>query len=51
MPTLPMMPLPAHAQPGTGAFVVDGGFGIESSGYSEPRLLRAQQRFLDPPLE
>ena len=46
-PTLPMMPLPAQAQVGTGSFVIDGGFAIKSSGYSEPRLERAEQRFLD----
>ena len=45
-PTLPMMPLPAHAQVGSGAFLIDDGLAIKSSGYSEPRLERAQQRFL-----
>ena len=45
--TLPMMPLPAHAQRGSGAFVIDNGLVIQSSGYNEPRLERAEQRFLD----
>ena len=45
-PTLPMMPLPAQAQPGTGAFVINGSFGIKASGYGEPRLQRAEDRFL-----
>ena len=41
------MPLPAHAVPGNGEFVIDGAFGIELKGYTEPRLERARQRFLD----
>jgi hexosaminidase len=45
-PTLPVMPLPSKVQTGTGDFVIDGGFKIENSGYAEPRMLRAQQRFL-----
>lgn len=44
---LPIMPLPAHAVPGNGEFVIDGAFGIELKGYTEPRLERARQRFLD----
>ena len=41
------MPLPAHAVPGRGEFVIDGTFGVELKGYTEPRLARAKQRFLD----
>ncbi len=42
-----MMPLPAHAVQGQGQFLVNGTLGIMLQGYTEPRLLRARQRFLD----
>ena len=45
-PSLPIMPLPAHAVEGTGSFPVDGGFQIVFEGYTEPRLERARDRFL-----
>ena len=41
------MPLPVHVAQGEGEFVIDGHFGIALKGYQEPRLERAQQRFLD----
>jgi hexosaminidase len=44
---LPIMPLPAHAVQGDGEFMIDGNFGIAFEGYTEPRLVRARQRFLD----
>jgi len=44
---LPVMPLPVHVAQGEGEFVIDGHFGIALKGYQEPRLERAQQRFLD----
>lgn len=44
---LPVMPLPAHVVQGEGEFVIDGHFGVALKGYTEPRLERAQQRFLD----
>ena len=44
---LPLMPLPQHATPGTGEFVINNGFGIALEGYQEPRLERAKQRFLN----
>jgi hexosaminidase len=44
---LPLMPLPQHATPGTGEFVINNGFGIALEGYQEPRLDRAKQRFLN----
>jgi hexosaminidase len=44
--TLPIMPLPSHAVQGQGQFLIDGNFGIVLQGYTEPRLQRAQQRFL-----
>jgi hexosaminidase len=45
--TLPIMPLPATVVPGAGSFSIDGGFQISLEGYTEPRLERARQRFLD----
>ncbi|MHB2007509.1 MAG: beta-N-acetylhexosaminidase [Acidobacteriaceae bacterium] len=44
--TLPIMPLPSHVVQGQGQFMIDGNFGIALQGYTEPRLQRAQQRFL-----
>ena len=44
---LPVMPLPAKVVMGQGEFPIDGSFGIGLRGYSEARLERAQQRFLD----
>ncbi|MEO6965730.1 MAG: family 20 glycosylhydrolase [Acidobacteriaceae bacterium] len=41
------MPLPAHAVRGQGQFLIDGKFDIKLQGYTEPRLSRARQRFLD----
>jgi len=45
--TLSMMPFPSQLQLGNGGFLIDGSFGIELTGYTEPRLQQAQQRFLD----
>lgn len=44
---LGIMPLPAHAVPGFGQFLVNESFGIAFQGHVEPRLERARQRFLD----
>src|SRR5256714_714927 len=44
---LQIMPLPAQAWQREGEFLIDGHFGIALNGYKEPRLERAQQRFLD----
>jgi hexosaminidase len=44
---LPLMPLPSQVKPGTGEFLINNGFGIALQGYQEPRLERAQQRFLN----
>ena len=44
--TLPIMPLPAHATEGTGAFPIDNGFQVTFQGHTEPRLERARDRFL-----
>ncbi len=45
--SLLIMPLPAHVVQGQGEFLIDGHFGIALKGYKEPRLERAQQRFLE----
>ncbi len=45
--SLPIMPMPAHVVQGEGDFAIDGTFRIALKGYSEPRLERAQQRFLN----
>src|ERR1700730_9727049 len=45
--SLAIMPLPSHVVQGQGEFLIDGNFGIALKGYKEPRLERAQQRFLD----
>jgi hexosaminidase len=44
---LPVMPLPAVVKPGSGEFLINNGFGISLEGFEEPRLQRAQQRFLN----
>jgi len=40
------MPLPASSQSGTGTLAVDASFSLGFSGYTEPRLERAGERFL-----
>lgn len=45
--SLSMMPLPSQSAPGSGEFLIDELFGIELTGYAEPRLENARQRFLD----
>jgi len=40
------MPLPASAQSGTGSLAVDASFSVAFTGYTEPRLERAGERFL-----
>jgi hexosaminidase len=45
-PTLNLMPLPANVQPGTGSLKVDSTFSVTFTGYTEPRLERAGERFL-----
>jgi hexosaminidase len=45
-PALNLMPLPASAQPGTGMLEVDSSFSVALTGYTEPRLERAGERFL-----
>ena len=44
---LPVMPLPSSVKEGAGEFAVDAKFGVAFDGFTEPRLLRARQRFLD----
>jgi len=44
---LPLMPLPSQVKPGTGEFLINNGFGVTLEGFTEPRLERARQRFLN----
>ncbi len=41
-----LMPQPSHVSYSAGSLVIEQGFDIVSEGYSEPRLDRAEQRFL-----
>jgi hexosaminidase len=45
-PVLNLMPLPASAQSGTGSLAVGSSFSVAFTGYTEPRLERAGERFL-----
>jgi hexosaminidase len=45
-PALNLMPLPANAQLGSGSLHVDSAFSVAFTGYTEPRLERAGERFL-----
>src|SRR5712664_2931741 len=45
-PALNLMPLPANAQLGSGSLHVDSAFSLAFTGYTEPRLERAGERFL-----
>src|SRR5438552_18689382 len=45
-PALNLMPLPANVQPGTGSLRVDSAFSVAFTGYTQPRLERASERFL-----
>ncbi len=44
---LMLMPTPAHLTPEPGQLPIDGSFSVSLTGFSEPRLERARQRFLD----
>ena len=44
---LPIMPQPASLKQGSGEFLIDGQFRVLVTGFQDPRLLRAGQRFLD----
>ena len=44
---LMLMPEPASLTQGSGQFVVDQGLAVELKGFSDQRLLKARQRFLD----
>jgi hexosaminidase len=45
-PVLNLIPLPASVQPGTGSLRLDATFSLRFTGYTEPRLERAGERFL-----
>jgi hexosaminidase len=42
-----LMPLPAHMVMGDGQLMIDSSFSVTLKGYTEPRLVAAQKRFLD----
>ena len=44
-PALNLMPMPSSVQQGSGEFTVDRTFSVSLTGYTEPRLERAVQRF------
>ncbi len=44
--TLPLMPMPASVQRGSGQFLIDSSFTIAVTGVHDPRLFRATERFL-----
>lgn len=44
---LPLMPLPTHIATGDGQFLIDGSFGVDLNGYTNPLLVAGTQRFLD----
>jgi hexosaminidase len=43
---LPLMPMPAHVQPGEGRFAIDESFAIDVRGHVDARVKRAADRFL-----
>ena len=43
---LNLMPFPSSVQPGSGSLKIDSGFSVGLTGYAEPRLERATERFL-----
>jgi hexosaminidase len=45
--SLPLMPIPSHVTQGEGQLLIDGAFSVKIDGYTEPRLVTAQKRFLD----
>jgi hexosaminidase len=45
-PALNLMPLPANVQSGAGSLRIDSTFSVAFTGYTEPRLERAEERFL-----
>src|SRR5215475_16108274 len=45
-PALHLLPIPASVQSGTASLRVDSSFSVVLTGYSEPRLERAVERFL-----
>ena len=44
---LPIMPQPASVKQGSGEFLIDIHFAVTLDGFTDPRLQRARQRFLD----
>ncbi len=46
-PPLNLMPFPSSIQPGSGSLKIDSSFTVGLAGYTEPRLERATERFLN----
>src|SRR2546429_7352167 len=46
-PALNLMPRPSSVQAGTGSLRLDSSFSVALTGYSEPRLERGVERFLE----
>ena len=46
-PALNLMPVPASVQAGTGSLTIDSGFSVALTGYTESRLDRGVERFLE----
>jgi hexosaminidase len=44
---LPIMPLPANVTAGAGEFAIDGKLSVALDGFTDQRLVKARQRFLD----
>jgi hexosaminidase len=45
-PVIRLMPLPSSVQPGTGELAITTSFSVSLTGYTEPRLERASDRFM-----
>ncbi|MGA2536354.1 MAG: family 20 glycosylhydrolase, partial [Terracidiphilus sp.] len=45
-PNLPLMPMPAHVAQGQGQFLIDGSFAVALEGYSDPRVVSGERRFM-----
>src|SRR5579872_1903169 len=43
--SLNLMPMPVKVETGTGKLLIDGHFGIEATGYNDPRVAAAMKRF------
>ena len=46
-PVPALMPMPSHMETGDGQFLIDRDIHLALEGYTEPRLIRARERFMD----